>query len=84
MTLPPPPSYPRKTAGLEEIGLYNLLNRVARGGANIDELLLHNLRRQGYVESESQTLTVVGRDKLRALATLLGWFYPETPSNDGV
>lgn len=70
------PSHPRSTGALEEIGLYNLLNRIARGDASVDGFLLEGLRQRGYVESHG-ILTDDGKDELMRLAVRLGWFYPD-------
>ena len=77
MSSPTPFPSPRTTGSLEEIGLYNLLNRVARGDATVDDFLLHNLRLRGFVELDALALSEAGCEMLRALAIQLGWFFPD-------
>ncbi|HSR64939.1 MAG TPA: hypothetical protein VLM17_04955 [Xanthomonadaceae bacterium] len=72
------PTHPRTTGALEEIGLYNLLNRVARGQQDIDLFVLTALRQRGFLDADRLALSESGRDELKRLAVCLGWFYPDT------
>lgn len=63
---------------LEEIGLYNVLTRVAQGHVDIDPFLLSTLREKGFVERDAIALTRDGTRTMRALTVRLGWFYPDS------
>ena len=65
------------TASLEDIGLYNLLTRIAKGQADVDPFLLVSLREKGFIGVDSVVLTDVGEQALRGLTVQLGWFYPD-------
>lgn len=67
---------------LEEIGLYNVLTRVAQGHVDIDPFLLSTLREKGFVERDAMALTCDGTRTMRALTVRLGWFYPDSPASD--
>lgn len=71
------PTSPRSTQDLEQIGLYNALNRVARGDEDVDALLLLALRQRGLVRLDAFELTQAGTTKLMELTQQLGWVYPE-------
>lgn len=71
------PINPRSTGDLEQIGLYNVLNRVARGDGDIDSLVLITLRQRGLVDPQGLQLTQLGEAELMRLAQELGWFFPE-------
>lgn len=67
---------------LEELGLYNVLTRVAQGHVDIDPFLLSALREKGFVQRDAMALTHDGTRTMRALTVRLGWFYPESPAID--
>ena len=67
---------------LEELGLYNVLTRVAQGHPDIDPFLLSTLREKGFVQRDAMALTPDGTRTMRALTVRLGWFYPESPAID--
>ena len=67
---------------LEELGLYNVLTRVAQGHADIDPFLLATLREKGFVQRDAMALTRDGTRTMRALTVRLGWFYPESPASN--
>lgn len=69
-------SSPLTTAKLAEIGLYNLLTRIAQGHVDVDPFLLASLREKGFIDLTSVALTDAGADELRSLAAQLGWFRP--------
>jgi hypothetical protein len=62
---------------LEELGLYNVLTRVAVGDADVDPFLLATLREKGFVALDAMSLTEAGLHTLKALTIRMGWFYPE-------
>lgn len=68
---------PRITGKLEELGLYNLLTRVAQGRPDLDPFVLVTLREKGFVAADSVSLTTLGTQTLQGLTVQLGWFYPE-------
>ena len=68
---------PTTTGKLEEIGLYNLLTRIAQGRTDVDPLVLVTLRDKGFICSDAVSLTDVGVQTLQGLTVQLGWFYPE-------
>ena len=70
------PSSPRTTGKLEEIGLYNMLTRIAQGQADVDPFVLVTLREKGFVGTD-MALTDLGTQTLQGLTVQLGWFYPE-------
>ena len=65
------------TASLKDIGLYDILTRVAKGQADVDPFLLVSLREKGFVGLDSLVLTDIGEQALRGLTVQLGWFYPD-------
>lgn len=67
---------------LEELGLYNVLTRVAQGHVDIDPFLLSALREKGFVQRDAMALTHDGTRTMRALTVRLGWFYPDSPARD--
>jgi hypothetical protein len=69
------------SGSLEELGLYNVLTRVALGHADIDPFLLATLREKGFVDLHAMSLTDAGARTLRALTVRMGWFYPEWPED---
>lgn len=71
------PLGPRSTGNLEQIGLYNILNRVVRGDQDFDALVLLTLRQRGLIAVDTLALTEAGAAELMRLAQELGWFYPE-------
>ena len=66
------------TATLEDIGLYNLLTRIARGDTDVDPLLLLTLRDKGFLAGDVVSLSAAGEQMLQGLTVKLGWFYPES------
>ena len=66
---------------LEELGLYNVLTRVALADPDVDPFLLTTLREKGFVDLDAMSLTEAGMQTLRALTVRLGWFYPEVPAD---
>ena len=71
------PTSPITTATLEELGLYNLLTRVALGHTDVDAFLLTTLREKGFVGTDAISLTPTGEQTLQGLTVKLGWFYPD-------
>ena len=65
------------TATLEDIGLYNLLTRIARGQADVDPLLLLMLQDKGLVLGDAVALSDAGEQALQELTVKFGWFYPD-------
>lgn len=65
------------TATLEDIGLYNLLTRIARGQTDVDPLLLLGLRDKGFVCGDPASLSEAGEQMLQGLTIKFGWFYPD-------
>ena len=66
------------TASLEDIGLYNLLTRIARGETDVDPLLLLMLQDKGFVARDAVALSETGEQELKGLTVKFGWFYPDT------
>lgn len=73
----PNPTTPLSTGTLEQIGLYNLLSRIAKGHTDVDTFLLTTLHERGLIDFNTVTLTHEGELELQSLAVTLGWFYPD-------